>query len=507
MTADRARAWLAALLLAFTAMSAMRLHEVPVGSLNDDAIYIAMARSIVAGRGPLVHPGPDAPAANPGVFPPGFPLLLSPLAALQPQGLGLLTLVPWLGAALLLALGWRLSRGDDPATRLALLAGLALNPWLVAWSLRVVSDLPFAALASGALLAATGLVDDRAPSRRRYAAVILLTGGALLVRSVGLAALLAIIATLAKRGLWRRAGIVLAGVTAMQLVLLLPGWSAGAGWPGDGYREQMLAHHAGIDARAAFMAGNLAGYARESAALMIPVFGGPLEARLGPAAGWLQAATALALIALVALGARRRLRERRDASAGLWLWYAGFTLVALANFQGWPSGVQLRLLLPLLPALWWWALAGAPSGRARKALVVVAALACLGHGAWRVARPLEEASAAAGRGFVDPGDGGAWIAANTGPGDVIIAPDPLPRHVRLNRPVIALGEPDLAAMQARAATHGARWLLLAPSLQGPPRRLDESGLRWRTLLRQAGWTPAWADSALAVSIWRLPDAR
>lgn len=510
MPRGRARAWLAALVLAFAALSTLRLAEVPVGSLTDDAVYIAMARSIAAGRGPVVQPGPDGPAANPGLFPPGFPLLLSPLARLQPQGLRLFTVVPWLGAAALLALGWRLARDDETAARLALLAGLALNPWLVAWSLRVASDLPFAALAAGALLAATRLVDERAPSKGRYATVILLTGGAMLVRSVGLAVLLAVLATLvirATRRRWRRAGAVLAGVAATQLVLLAPGWSAGAGWLGDGYRAQLVAHHAGIGERAAFMAGNLAGYAREVAALMIPAFGGPLTARLGPAAAAIQAATALGLIAMVALGARRRLRERRDASAALWLWYAGFTLLALANFQGWPSGVQVRLLLPLLPALWWWALAGAPRGRTRAALVVVAALAALGHNAWRVARPLEEASAVAGRGFVDPGDGGAWIAANTGPGDIIIAPDPLPRHVCLNRPVIALGEPDLADMQARAAEHGARWLLLAPSLQGPPRRLDDTGLRWRTLLRQAGWTPAWADSTLAVSVWRLPDAR
>jgi hypothetical protein len=158
----------------------------------------------------------------------------------------------------------------------------------------------------------------------------------------------------------------------------------------------------------------------------------------------------------------------------------------------------------LLPALWWWALRGAPGAGARAVLVVVALVACLGHNAWRVARPLEEASARAGHGFVDPGDGAAWITANTAPGDVIMAQEPLPRHVRLGRPVIALGEPDLVQMEARAARYGARWVLLAPSLEGTPRKLDAAGARWQALLAQTGRTPAWQDPARAISIYCLP---
>jgi hypothetical protein len=313
------------------------------------------------------------------------------------------------------------------------------------------------------------------------------------------------VASLLGRRRWVRAGVVLVGTAATQVVLLLPGWSAGALWLGDGYRAQMLAHHAGFAARAAFMGSNLLGYAQELPVLMIPAFGGPLAARLGAAAGWLQAAVALALLAAIVIGAvRRHADDPDDTTSPMLLWYAGFTLLALANFAGWPSGVQTRLLLPLLPALWWWALRGVPGAAARAALVIVALLACLGHNLWRVANPLEEASARAGHGFVDPGDGAGWFAANTAPGDVIMAQEPLARHVRLDRPVIALGELDLERMNARAAQYGARWLLLAPSLEGTPRRLDATGAHWQALLAQAGRTPTWQDPALAISIYRLP---
>jgi hypothetical protein len=493
-----------ALLLAFAALTVLRRDETPVGSLTDDAYYIEMARSLAAGLGPVVEVGPDVPTGNPGLFPPGFPLLLSPLARAQPEALDALKLVPWLGALALLGLTWRLARDDDAATRLALLACLALNPWVVTWSVRVVSDLPFAALALGALLAARPLSRDRPLSIATMTAVILLTGAAMLVRSIGLAVLLAILATLARRRRWLRAGVLLTGVAVTQAVLWLPGWSAGAAWLSDGYRTQLMAHHRGFGERAAFMAGNLGGYLRELPVVMIPAFGQPLTARLGPAAAALQTMLAVMLLALLLRGAYHRLRDKADDSSALLLWYLGFTTLALANFDGWPSGVQTRLLLPLLPLLWWLVLAAVPAGHRRRGLLAAALLACLAHNGWRVAHPLGAASAVAGRGFVDPGAGADWIADHTAATDIVIATDPLPRHVRLNRPVIALGDPDLARMTAHAARYGARWLLLAPAVHGPPGRLDETGERWREVLQSAGWTPAWSDSLRAVSLYRLP---
>lgn len=492
------------LLLAFAALAFLRRDETPIGSITDDAYYVEMARSLAAGLGPVVQVGPDVPANNPGLFPPGFPLLLSPLAHARPEALDALKLVPWLGALALLGLAWRLARDDDAATRLALLACIALNPWVVTWSVRVVSDLPFAALALGALLLTGRMSGNRPFSFATMAAVILLTGTAMLVRSIGLAVLLAILATLAQRRHWLRAGLLLTGIAATQAVLLLPGWSAGPAWLGDGYRAQLLAHHRGLGERAAFMANNLWGYLRELPVLMIPAFGQPLTAWLGPVAAALQTTLAIILVVLMARGAHHRLRDKSDDSLALLLWYLGFTTLALANFDGWPSGVQTRLLLPLLPLLWWLVLAAVPAGHLRRGIVVVTMVTCLAHNGWRVVHPLGAASVVAGRGFVDPGAGEEWIAANTAATDVVMAGDPLARHVRLNRPVIALGDPDFARMKARAVTFGARWLLLAPSVQGPPGRLDDAGERWGKVLQSEGWTPAWSDSLRAISIYRLP---
>ena len=57
--------------------------------------------------------------------------------------------------------------------------------------------------------------------------------------------------------------------------------------------------------------------------------------------------------------------------ARLWLLYLGFYGLALVNFDGWPSGVQARLLLPVLPLLYVLLLRGldAGPGAARAALV------------------------------------------------------------------------------------------------------------------------------------------
>jgi hypothetical protein len=517
--APSARLGLVILLAAFALLAALRLNETPVGSLTDDAYYVAMARSLAAGHGPVVQPGPDVPAANPGLFPPGFPLLLAPLTRLRPDGLGLLKLVPLLGAFALLGLTWQLTARqvfrESTAQRLAVLAGVALNPWLVAWSGRITSDVPFAALALGALLVARPLAGGRdEPGPARYAAVIALTGLAMLTRGVGLAVLLALVTVLVARRRWTRAGIVLAGVALTQSVLLLPGWSAGSLWLGDGYQAQLLTHHAGVVARAAFMWNSLVGYINELATLLVPVFGVALEARLGVlVSAVLRLWVAVVLMGHIVIGVWRTRSTARagDALPDLLLAYTGFTVLALVNFDGWPSGVQTRLLLPLLPPLWWWAMRGNLFAGSRVLLLGLALLACLGHNAWRVARPLEEASARAGHGFVDPGDGAAWLRAHLEPADVVVAQEPLVRQVRLGRPVIGLpatalgAAANLAALEAHAARYGACWLWLGPSVHGTPRQLDGAGARWQAALAAAGRAPVWSDPALAVSVYRLGE--
>ncbi|MBM4132066.1 hypothetical protein FJ250_13755, partial [bacterium] len=192
---DAGRALTAAVVLAFALLVALRFDEAPVGAMTDDAIYVETARSLAEGLGPALNVGPDAPAADPGIFPPGFPLLLAPLALAFPASLAALKAVPLLAALLLLPLCRRLPApdvgADAVAARVALPALVLLNPWVVGWAGRVLSDLPYTALSLAALLLFEPWRRAPRPAAGSTLRLALLAASALLVRSVGLALLLA----------------------------------------------------------------------------------------------------------------------------------------------------------------------------------------------------------------------------------------------------------------------------------------------------------------------------
>ena len=513
---------------AFALLVALRFDEAPVGAMTDDAVYVETARSLAEGRGPVLHVGPDAPAANPGIFPPGFPLLLAPLALAFPASLAALKAVPLLAALFLLPLCRRLPGAgaadgadrDEGVVRAALPALVLLNPWLVAWATRVLSDLPFTALSLAALLLFEPWRAAPRPAPGRTLSLAALAGLALLVRSVGLALLLAMAIDLALGRRWRHLVALALPVAAMQALLLLPGWSGGAAVTAA-YHDQLLGHSGGPGARLAFVAAQAAGYLRELPVALWPWFGAPLrrwcEARgAGAALEAVQLATGALLLGLAALGWRAMRRDpRRRDRARLWLLYLALSALALLNFDGWPSGVQARLLLPLLPLLYALLLGGALAlGRRRAAdrgrawlvgVTVLLLLGSLGHNAWRVARPLHAAGGGDSGAWADPGAGARWLRDRAVPGAVVMATDPLARHIHLRLPAIGCGDTlTAAALQRRAAAYGARWLVAGTPGGGLPGAADRAGaVAAAVAAAPASWAPAWAEAGGPTRIYRL----
>ncbi|MBK6734639.1 MAG: hypothetical protein IPG61_11215 [bacterium] len=521
---QRQRLLLAAIVVVWAGFVALRVGEAPVGSITDDAVYVETARSLAEGRGPVLAVGPDAAPANPGLFPPGFPLLLAPLALAFPASLAALKMVPLLAAALLLPLCWRLpGPGAAPRVRLALVALTALNPWVVGWSGRVLSDLPFTVLSLAALLWFEDWQCEAQPSPLRTVRLAGVTGLAMLVRSVGLALPLAMAAHLALERRWRRLGQLLAATAATQAVLWLPGWSGG-NWLTEAYRSQLLGHSGALPERLAFMAANAWGYLRELPVALWPWFGNParqwFEARgAGALYDAAQLATALLVVICCAAG-WRALRGQAGAvgraRAQLWLLYLAFQALALVNFAGWPSGVQTRLLLPVLPLLYLLLVGGVEALATRgprrlrgrllpAACAVILATSCA-HNVWRGTHPLHAAVEASGRGFVDPGVGADWLLANTDRAAVVMAPQPLQRHIHCRRAVIAPGDTlEVVALLRRARTYGAGWVLVGPSQPDRARGLqpDEQVLLAVLESRPDLAHLRWHDAQAAVWIFEL----
>lgn len=488
------RGWLllpVAVLLAVVVL--LRVDEMPVGAATDDAHYAEMARSLAEGRGAVLHVGPESVPED-TVFPPGLPLLLTPLAAAFPDSLAALKLVPLLAILLLLplCLAWP-DAAAAPRLKLALAAVVTLNPWIVAQAGRLLSDLPYTtlSLAAGAVFVGNcGRADAR---WWRWLAAGALAGAAVLVRSVGLTLVAAMALHLL---LARRPGPLVLVVVAAALVVVLPALpgASPAVVPVDrAYGDQLLGHSEGPVSRLDFMRRNLVGYFDELPALVVPVFGKAVTG-LRDGAAWqrtlvfVRTFVALAVLGLCALG--WDLSRRRGApGVRFWAFYTAFYGLALLNFSGYPSGVQLRLLIPLLPVVAWYLLLGADArnGRGRSlTLAAVLALvlgASLAHNAWRIARPLRQVTDAAGRGFVDPAVGAEWIAAHTAPDDVVAAQAPLERHIHLRRPMIATGTPDSDALAVRLSAHGVALVLVGPHANGLPRRLDEEGAALLAILR------------------------
>jgi hypothetical protein len=164
---------------------------------DDFAIYLSHAINIAnhrpyADTGYLVNPYfyGYAPAA----YPPGFPLMLAPLMLVCPPAGSLPDLFPYklfVTLCLILAL-WlidRLLRDDLPIyARFAVLAGVALTPYILGFKNAIVSDIPFMAAAFAALLLARraeedGLTHKQQMTRAALAALVMFFAAQ--VRSIG----------------------------------------------------------------------------------------------------------------------------------------------------------------------------------------------------------------------------------------------------------------------------------------------------------------------------------
>jgi hypothetical protein len=196
-----------------------------VGSWSDDAHFIVLAKALASGAG---YTAISSPNPKPSVlYPPGLPgvLALIFLAAQEfPSNLVLLKLVPIIGAAAFWVLSFfllsSLGRVSTAVLGLALLV-TALHPFGV-WFLgsTVMSDFPYAMVSVVALMATSSyLTRDREPVVGRsllWAGVSV--AAACLVRSIGLALVVASVGYALWTRRWRKA--VALGLCAV--ILLLP---------------------------------------------------------------------------------------------------------------------------------------------------------------------------------------------------------------------------------------------------------------------------------------------
>lgn len=313
---------------ALLALLALRPAPHPAG---DNAVYLALARGLLSGRG--YHDLFD-PAAPPHVqFPPGYPAMVAVAlaAGVRPWvGLKVMTVL-FSAAAVALSWAW-VRRPHGRAAAFAVAALLAVSPGVLALSHIELSDVPFWALTMAALWGWERLGTGRT---RRLVLASAATAAAALVRSAGLPLLLAAALWLAWRRRWRQLGI--------YLLIAVPPAAAWAVWTRaqHGYATLIASANNYIPTAGSLGVSGLLGRVWTN----LGIYGGKVVPRLlWDASPPVLVALGAILVAAAIGGWALRLRRPRVAEAMLPL-YVGMLLVWPPEWAG------ERLLLPILPLL------------------------------------------------------------------------------------------------------------------------------------------------------------
>lgn len=490
----------AALTAAWLALAIGFADPRAVGMYHDDGIYVVAGQSLAAGEGYRIASLPGAPYET------KYPILLPAILAVVwkiapsfPANAFALQLPILLCGAALLPLTFAVARRAlrlPVHAALAATALLALCPWLLALSRWVLTEVPFAVVAMGAILLAEREAGPEAREGRRWLGLGVLAGLGLLLKSAGvtLVAALAAQALLARR--WRSLACLLGGFAP-----LAAGWLAWSRWRTATPAAHLLDHYlsyqtsffsvASLPALAAGLRSvglNLVAAGRASLEFTPLPVGVPEEILL--------------VVVLALLAAALTIAWRRGRRSSVL-----FYVFCLASSVAVPS-MPLRYLATLMPLhLLWFVLVGEAAGRH---LAARGGERPAGAGSWRRQLPRIAFLVAAGifltnlgrqvetyrsetipqyldlsdewrewRGFAETA---AWLRAHTGADDVVASaldpfyflhsgrrgvrywfhapgtyfyPDPFHAHPRIGTPAEIL--PELRRL-------GVRWLVREPLL-------------------------------------------
>ncbi len=409
----------------------LRFNTIPVGSFFDDAHYLVLAESLANGHGYHLVNYPHAPVER--AFPPGWPVLLTPLAALFPGNLffpKLLTLLLTLGTFLLVytLLAPRLARPYQTG----LLILVALNPHLVGMSGTVMSEAAFIffVLLSLNVLAAWGQPQNGQKWWLLGIAFVLALVAAL-IRTIGIALILGMgVYVVGRIGRFRW----LAGITAVCLTL-----GTGLIWL-NAQQGGSLLFSSQYSTHLTYITSRLGDFLRfwqqwhtispETITNgIIPIFElQPITNLLTPIGTLL---LSLIILAVAAIGFFHCLPHKQPTEL--------YVLAYGSIFYFWVVYIdttQPRLVIPLIPFLYfywlqatiWFAGRISPphAGRVVWLVVGLISLLSLARNAHAWLNPVQDR-------VVDLTAGTTWLRENAPPDAVIMTPNPVPDYLYIRR--------------------------------------------------------------------------
>ena len=165
-----------------------------IGLYHDDGIYVVTAKALAEGRGYRII---SLPTAIPQLkYPPVFPLMLAATWKAYPhfpQNVPLLKLVPLISEVIWLYLTFLYIKKRTGSVRVAYWIAFltAASPWVLYMGVVPLSETTFACFVTGTLLVMLSAERDSLQDVRQICLAALLTGLAVLTRTVGLPLILA----------------------------------------------------------------------------------------------------------------------------------------------------------------------------------------------------------------------------------------------------------------------------------------------------------------------------
>jgi len=241
------RAFLAA--VALTALAVVHALVVGrhsfVGSFDDDANYILVARALAHGHGLTSNLSAGYPLIS--TYAPGYPALLAPLAWLSGTAFTAFRALSLVLLLVLFPLVWIYlgRRGMSDLLRLGVLGLLALNPVLATFATMVMAELAFMVLLIVLLLLVERWEADPRTFTWTGVGVVVAAAGLLWLKEAGIGLILGLALWFVVRKLWGRAVVTALGTAVLVSPVLIARTIVGSPLIGSRYSDEFGGAFAG----------------------------------------------------------------------------------------------------------------------------------------------------------------------------------------------------------------------------------------------------------------------
>lgn len=471
--------FLTIIILISASVGALRFNSFQVGAFSDDAHYIVLAESISHGQGYRLINYPHKPFET--AFPPGFPILLSPLVALFP---GNYTILKMLSFALWLAsipLMYKLFAKHIKSPYLELLIALIIiNPYMVGMSGMVMSEAAYWFFSMFALNLFDNWIADQHNINNIDNWLIVLAFSTLaiysqLIRTIGFSILLSMITYLMLNYRFKQAGIL----TVIFVLFLVPQFwfnnQNGGSLISSGYESQVL--NTSFAIKLGQIWSNLENYLRGMVSnSLIPIFGPTITTLLNQLGFQFLLLLAnifilLSIIGGIVISIKRFL---------IGVLYVGFYFFGILIFWNPVVGsTQMRFLIPIIPFLYfffiqsiiWFSRYIIPSAP-KSSMLFTAGITFLIL-LVSLTRNLQDWRNPIRNRITDLSIGTVWINENTKQDSIIMASDPVPDYLYARRKTIAYPSNE-QNIENYIEDNNINYLIISPKLQIPKNNtLDE----------------------------------